>query len=584
MVRRWPHTTRDTQNFISKFGWEQIDHPPYSPDLPLSDFHLFLHLKKFLSGQHFDGDEEVKTVVREWFVSQAGEFYNGGIEGFVPQIDKCLNNGGDYVEKRKLIFYLYFTHHVTSFLYKLLHCGRLFWTIAVSVSLWGTIIIALSSYRELRDHSVSFVVETTYLDWNTTFPAITVCADTNGDYVWDVFEEVYPSGTPSMLQRVLEDLIFYRGTCYQCESCKRELNCSNILEKIVPEAAIKCEDILTECKWNDKSFNCCDHFLPLRTELGNCFTVNSIQTREDGNKIKMISNRKTGPGTLVLRTILESKIYLHSSADVVTSSHDSYKSWTVIDAGEFDKILFKVVEIQNDPLIRQVSIEGRGCRFPDEKPDYYKRYKYYSYSTCVTECRIEEMLKSCNCVHHILQPGMKENYKQCDIDGLICLNTIFSKIYTLNTKSEDNGGITCDCKADCNEPDQFIIQTEKLLREEEDYSEITFQMDTLPHERLRRNAVRSKLDLVVSLGGIAGLFLGASLISAVEFFIYMFVRIWVESKDPENPTPTVSSTTQITQRSRMGAQQSIKRPQYSDTGFGEPMPYYENDYGIATAN
>ncbi|KAJ4434925.1 hypothetical protein ANN_23496 [Periplaneta americana] len=74
-----PHTARDTQNLISKFGWEQIDHPSYSPDLAPSDFHLFLHLKKFLGGQRFDGDE-VKTAVREWFASQAGKFYNEGIE------------------------------------------------------------------------------------------------------------------------------------------------------------------------------------------------------------------------------------------------------------------------------------------------------------------------------------------------------------------------------------------------------------------------------------------------------------------------------------------------------------------------
>ncbi|KAJ4428302.1 hypothetical protein ANN_24320 [Periplaneta americana] len=94
-----PHTARNTQNLISKFGWEQIDHPPYSPDMAPSDFHFFLHLKKFLGGQRFDGDDEVKTAVREWFASQAGEFYNEGIERLVPRLDKCLNNGGDYVEK-----------------------------------------------------------------------------------------------------------------------------------------------------------------------------------------------------------------------------------------------------------------------------------------------------------------------------------------------------------------------------------------------------------------------------------------------------------------------------------------------------
>lgn len=30
----------------------------------------------------------------------------------------------------------------------------------------------LTNYRE---NSVSFLTETTYLDWNTTFPAVTVC-------------------------------------------------------------------------------------------------------------------------------------------------------------------------------------------------------------------------------------------------------------------------------------------------------------------------------------------------------------------------------------------------------------------------
>ncbi|KAJ4435921.1 hypothetical protein ANN_18543 [Periplaneta americana] len=106
----------DTQNLISKFGSEQIDHPPYSPDLAPSDsapqevpqwstpdlapsdFHLFLYLKKLLCGQRFDGGE-VKTAVREWFALQAGEFYIEGVERLVPRLDKCLNNGGDYVEK-----------------------------------------------------------------------------------------------------------------------------------------------------------------------------------------------------------------------------------------------------------------------------------------------------------------------------------------------------------------------------------------------------------------------------------------------------------------------------------------------------
>jgi hypothetical protein len=31
-----------TQALIATFGWEQFDHPHYSPDLTPSDFHVFL--------------------------------------------------------------------------------------------------------------------------------------------------------------------------------------------------------------------------------------------------------------------------------------------------------------------------------------------------------------------------------------------------------------------------------------------------------------------------------------------------------------------------------------------------------------
>jgi histone-lysine N-methyltransferase SETMAR len=52
-----PHTATATQDLIATFGWEQFDHPPYSPDLAPSDFHVFLHLKTFLGGRQFHVDK-----------------------------------------------------------------------------------------------------------------------------------------------------------------------------------------------------------------------------------------------------------------------------------------------------------------------------------------------------------------------------------------------------------------------------------------------------------------------------------------------------------------------------------------------
>ena len=67
--------------------------PPYSPNLAQSGFHLFLHLKKFLGGKRFDDDGGLEDAV------QAVAFYEKGIQKLVPRYDKCLNNGGEYVEK-----------------------------------------------------------------------------------------------------------------------------------------------------------------------------------------------------------------------------------------------------------------------------------------------------------------------------------------------------------------------------------------------------------------------------------------------------------------------------------------------------
>jgi hypothetical protein len=55
-----PHTAAATQDVIMIFGWEQVNHLPYSPDLVPSDFNVFLHLRTFLGGRQFHDDIEVK--------------------------------------------------------------------------------------------------------------------------------------------------------------------------------------------------------------------------------------------------------------------------------------------------------------------------------------------------------------------------------------------------------------------------------------------------------------------------------------------------------------------------------------------
>ncbi|GFV70844.1 hypothetical protein TNCV_3006731 [Trichonephila clavipes] len=56
-----------------------VSHPPYSPDLAPSDFHLFPELKKNLGGTQFQTDEEVQNAVVNFLHGQAAEFYHSVI-------------------------------------------------------------------------------------------------------------------------------------------------------------------------------------------------------------------------------------------------------------------------------------------------------------------------------------------------------------------------------------------------------------------------------------------------------------------------------------------------------------------------
>jgi hypothetical protein len=78
-----------------------FDHPPYSPDLAPSDYHLFTctYLKNWLGSQHFCNNEKMMEGVKTWLSSQAADFSDAGIQKIIPQYNKCLNPGGDYIDK-----------------------------------------------------------------------------------------------------------------------------------------------------------------------------------------------------------------------------------------------------------------------------------------------------------------------------------------------------------------------------------------------------------------------------------------------------------------------------------------------------
>ena len=47
------HLALATHKKLAYLGFQCFNHPPYSPDMALSDYHLFTGLKKQMKGHHF---------------------------------------------------------------------------------------------------------------------------------------------------------------------------------------------------------------------------------------------------------------------------------------------------------------------------------------------------------------------------------------------------------------------------------------------------------------------------------------------------------------------------------------------------
>ncbi len=95
-----PHSSRFATEHLEKFKREVFGHhPPYSPDMGPSDYHLFPRLKRWQRLQMFANDDKLQRGVTKYLKNLDAEFFCAGMEKLVTRYDKCPNVNGDYEEK-----------------------------------------------------------------------------------------------------------------------------------------------------------------------------------------------------------------------------------------------------------------------------------------------------------------------------------------------------------------------------------------------------------------------------------------------------------------------------------------------------
>ncbi|KAK6765130.1 hypothetical protein RB195_025173 [Necator americanus] len=75
----WSSIARTTKAKLMKCGWTILPHPPYSPDLAHSYYHLFSYLQRHLDGQEFQTRDDIEKALEQFFREQSPAFWSKGI-------------------------------------------------------------------------------------------------------------------------------------------------------------------------------------------------------------------------------------------------------------------------------------------------------------------------------------------------------------------------------------------------------------------------------------------------------------------------------------------------------------------------
>ena len=92
------HRALVTQKELAYLGFHFLDHPPYSPDLAPSNYHLFPGLKKQFKGRHFSSDKEFIAAAETWLDGQLSECFLSGFQKLQQRAKKCIELRGEHVE------------------------------------------------------------------------------------------------------------------------------------------------------------------------------------------------------------------------------------------------------------------------------------------------------------------------------------------------------------------------------------------------------------------------------------------------------------------------------------------------------
>jgi len=92
-----PHVAKSIREKLLKLGWIKIPHPPYSPDLAPTDYHLFHSLTNYLREKKFNDENDIKMDIDNFFNKKSQDFCERGILSLLERWQQVRDTNGAYI-------------------------------------------------------------------------------------------------------------------------------------------------------------------------------------------------------------------------------------------------------------------------------------------------------------------------------------------------------------------------------------------------------------------------------------------------------------------------------------------------------
>ncbi|XP_058816413.1 sodium channel protein Nach [Topomyia yanbarensis] len=446
-------------------------------------------------------------------------------------------------------------HGISNLGKSLLHLGeKLMWISLITVSLYFCATLSLESWERFQTKSTVVTIEKDHYYWNISMPSLTICPMNRIEQ--DAFDHfclnsINHKDEQKEIYNFIESLA--NSTYINFEDIKGSPNIDRILSmlRIEPKDYMRLIANLTKDltrrdhpEFRVRSQNNMEYIRTLQTltEFGICYTTNSfispnlttsqLLKGQPPDENYFYRNHKIHDvrfGNLFDGDITYS--FIGFDGPVSVFYHSPYDTMNIarilpasVEAYEFEAYSIEIVtteDFRDDTTVFQ-----RGCRFPFESN--LTHYKIYTKGTCRQECRLKLAYEQCGCIPHFYPNNIKHPKPVCDYKTLQSCFVPRKKLF-LEFRAQHSTGesVECFCEQNCVDSKVIIEKTQVLkgTRKLLGSNGGLVIMKRYPLIRFSRQVLFTFTDLLVSIGGTAGFFLGFSVLGMVEIIYFFTLRL-----------------------------------------------------------